>query len=219
MCRVGGVPAFLAVAAVVIVTPGPDFALSLRNALVGGRAAGIATACGVASGQLIWAVAASLGLAALVAASEPVFRVVQLAGAAYLCCLGAQALASALRGTTSHDTPRSAVTPARTARRAGLRQGLVSNLCNPKMAAFFTGLLPQFTGPRADAFLAFLAYGAAFSAMTLAWLTVVAILAAHLHAVLLRDRVRRAVEAATGTLLIALGLRVAAEGPAVTTAD
>ena len=78
------VPAFLAVAIVVILAPGPDFALSLRNTLIGGRASGVATAFGVAAGQLIWAFAASLGLAALVDASEPVFRAVQLAGAGYL---------------------------------------------------------------------------------------------------------------------------------------
>jgi threonine/homoserine/homoserine lactone efflux protein len=205
----GGVPAFLVVAVVVIVTPGPDFALSLRNAVVGGRVAGVATACGVASGQLVWALAASLGLAALVAASEPVFRAVQLGGAAYLCYLGVRALVSALRGAPGPDAGGSRET---SARRVGFRQGLVSNLGNPKMAAFFTGLLPQFAGPEIDAFLVFLAFGAAFSAMTLVWLTIVAALASRLRAVLLRDRIRRAVEAVTGTLLIALGLRVAAEG-------
>ena len=200
--------AFLAVAVVVIVTPGPDFALSLRNTLVGGRASGIATAFGVSVGQLIWAVAASLGLAALIAASEPVFRAVQLVGAGYLCYLGARSLWSAFHGATSDY-------PARTASAGttgiGLRQGLVSNLGNPKMAAFFTGLLPQFADDGAG-FLVFLAFGAAFSAMTLVWLTAVAAVAGRLHVVLRRDRIRRAVEAATGTVLIALGVRVAVEG-------
>jgi len=202
------VPAFLAVAIVVILAPGPDFALSLRNTLTGGRASGVATAWGVAAGQLIWAFAASLGLAALVAASEPLFRAVQLAGAGYLCYLGAKALWSALRGAPTEDPQRTAT--ART-RHVGLRQGLVSNLSNPKMAAFFTGLLPQFAGPEAG-FVAFMAFGAVFSAMTLAWLVVVAAAAGRLHTVLRRDRIRRVIEAITGAVLIALGVRVAVEG-------
>jgi threonine/homoserine/homoserine lactone efflux protein len=202
------VPAFLAVAIVVILAPGPDFALSLRNTLIGGRASGVATAWGVAAGQLIWAFAASLGLAALVAASEPLFRTVALAGASYLCFLGAKSLWSAVRDVPADDPPCTA--SART-RHVGLRQGLVSNLGNPKMAAFFTGLLPQFASPEAG-FVAFMAFGAVFSAMTLVWLVVVAAAAGRLRMVLRRDRVRRAIEAVTGTVLIALGVRVAAEG-------
>jgi threonine/homoserine/homoserine lactone efflux protein len=200
--------AFLAVAAVVIVTPGPDFALSLRNTLVGGRASGIATAWGVAVGQLIWALAASLGLAALVAASDLLFRAVQLVGAGYLCYLGAKSLWSAGRRTPIDEPPRTASAHTR---RVGLRQGLVSNLGNPKMAAFFTGLLPQFAGSEGG-IATFLAFGAVFSAMTLAWLVAVAATAGRLRVVLRRDRIRRAIEAITGTVLIALGVRVAVEG-------
>ena len=203
-------PAFLAVAAIVIVTPGPDFALSLRNTLAGGATSGIATALGVAAGQLVWALAASLGLAALVAASEPVFRAVQLVGAGYLCFLGMQSLWSALRGASRHGPSRPAF--ART-RGAGFRQGLVSNLGNPKMAAFFTGLLPQFAGSDAG-FVVFLALGAVFSTMTLAWLVALATAAGRLRVVLQRDPVRRAIEAVTGTVLIGLGVRVAVEGQA-----
>src|SRR6478736_3829219 len=82
----GALWAFVGVAALVIVTPGPDTALTVRNALIGGRRAGVATA------------AASAGLAALLVASEPAFIAVKLAGAAYLVLLGAQTLLHALRG-------------------------------------------------------------------------------------------------------------------------
>src|SRR5690349_7680319 len=84
--------AFLLVAVVVIVTPGPDSALTIRNTLAGGRRAGVRTALGVACGQASWAVAASLGVAALLVASEPVFVVLKLVGAAYLVWLGIQSL-------------------------------------------------------------------------------------------------------------------------------
>src|SRR5260221_7327139 len=83
--------AFLGISVLVIVTPGPDTAMTIRNALLGGRAGGIATACGVAAGQAIWALATSAGMVALLVASAPVFESVQLAGAAYLIYLGVHA--------------------------------------------------------------------------------------------------------------------------------
>ena len=130
--------AFLGVAVVVIVTPGQDTALTVRNTLAGGRSAGIRTAIGVVSGQAVWALAASAGVAALLVASEPAFLALKLAGAAYLVYLGGQALLAAVRRAPA---------PAHAVRDAGgreLRQGLLSNLGNPKMAVFFSSLLPQF---------------------------------------------------------------------------
>ena len=79
-----------------IVTPGPDTALTIRNTLTGGRGSGIRTALGVATGQAVWTVATSAGIAALLVASEPAFRAVKLAGAAYLIFLGAQTLLRAV---------------------------------------------------------------------------------------------------------------------------
>ena len=134
---------FLFVAAVVIVTPGQDTALTIRNTLAGTRRAGIATAAGVSTGQAVWTLATSVGLAAVIAASEPVFRAVKLAGAAYLVLLGIQSLREAMRRRT-RPTP-DGVAPSVGASRA-FRQGLLSNLGNPKMAVFFTSLLPQFGG-------------------------------------------------------------------------
>jgi threonine/homoserine/homoserine lactone efflux protein len=95
---------FLGVSIVVIVAPGPDTALTIRNTLRGGRAPGIGTALGVATGQLIWAVATSVGLVAVLLASEPVFRAIRLAGAAYLIWLGTQSLRAAVGGGGSKPT-------------------------------------------------------------------------------------------------------------------
>jgi len=136
--------AFVPVAAVVICTPGPDTALTIRNALAGGRAAGILTAAGVAIGQGVWTVAASLGLTGLLRASAPAFLALKVAGAAYLILLGLQSLRAA-RARRGHDAvaaaPRQPMRPVR-----ALRQGLLNDLGNPKMAGFFVGLLPQFAG-------------------------------------------------------------------------
>ena len=155
--------AFLGVSALVIATPGQDTALTIRNTLLGGRRAGVGTAVGVVGGQLVWALATSAGLAALVLASAPLFTAIRLAGAAYLVVLGAQALVAAVRGRAHEDR-----LPCR--RSSAVRQGLLSNLGNPKMAVFFTSLLPQFGA----SFAALALHGVAFAALTLAWLAVVA---------------------------------------------
>ena len=97
--------AFVGVSVIVIVTPGPDTALTVRNSLLGGRRAGVFTALGVISGQACWTLAASAGIAALLVASEPAFVAVKLAGAAYLVFLGAQALAVALRKDAANGGP------------------------------------------------------------------------------------------------------------------
>src|SRR5918995_2583936 len=126
--------AFLGVAAVVICTPGQDTALTIRNALLGGRRSGLATAAGVASGQAVWTLAAAAGLVALLRASQPAFTALRLVGAAYLVLLGLQALLAALARDRSaaHGARSGAARPG-----GSLRQGLVSNLANPKMAIFF----------------------------------------------------------------------------------
>jgi threonine/homoserine/homoserine lactone efflux protein len=90
--------AFLGVAVLVIVTPGPDTAVTVRGTLLGGRRAGVMTASGVVTGQACWTLAASAGITALLVASEPAFLAVKFAGAAYLVYLGVQALAGAVRG-------------------------------------------------------------------------------------------------------------------------
>jgi threonine/homoserine/homoserine lactone efflux protein len=193
---------FVVVAIVVIVTPGPDTALTIRNTLLGGRRPGVATAAGVATGQALWTLATSAGLAALIVASEPVFRAVKLAGAAYLVWLGLSALRDALRG-------RGPVRDARPARVPhAFRQGLLSNLGNPKMAIFFTSLLPQFGG---SSFAALLALGLFFCSMTLTWLTAYAFAVSKVGDLLRRSALRRALDAVVGLVLVALGLRLAAE--------
>jgi threonine/homoserine/homoserine lactone efflux protein len=188
--------AFLALAAVVIVTPGPDTALTIRNTLARGRGEGVRTAFGVASGQAVWTLAASAGIAALVAASHPLFLALRFVGAAYLVYLGVQTL-------RRHEHARTRATPG-----AGYRQGLLSNLGNPKMALFFTSLLPQFAGAHAS-FAALVALGLLFCALTLAWLSAYAVAVAGARGIVMRKR--RLLDVITGTVLVAFGLRLASE--------
>jgi threonine/homoserine/homoserine lactone efflux protein len=203
----GELAAFLGVAAVVICTPGQDTALTIRNALSGGRRGGMATAAGVALGQAGWTVATAAGIASVLSASRPAFVALQLAGAAYLVALGAQSLVSAFRARDPRVDLEAgpSVAPAQ-----ALRQGLLSNLGNPKMAVFFTSLLPQFAPSGALAFPALVGLGLLFCLLTFTWLALYALAVSRARHVLLRDRVRRIVDAVTGTVLIAFGLRLAA---------
>jgi threonine/homoserine/homoserine lactone efflux protein len=197
--ELGQLAAFVGVALIVIVTPGQDTALTIRNTISGGRRGGVLTAFGVISGQLTWAVAASAGLAAVLIASREVFTALKLAGAAYLVFLGVQALLAAIRGRP-HDHPLPQ-------RRGSYRQGFLSNLGNPKMAVFFTSLLPQF----ASSLGGMLSLGVLFACFTLAWLSLYAAAVARAAALLRRSRIRRALDAATGAVLVALGVHLATE--------
>lgn len=201
--------AFLGVATIIIVTPGPDTALVIRNTLLGGRVAGVSAALGIAIGQIIWALTASFGILGVLTASRPLFMALKLAGAAYLVILGAQALREAVRPAIADEAaapiaPGGRLTPLRS-----LRQGLLSNLGNPKMAVFFASLLPQFVPAGAASLTAPVLRGVIFALMTLAWLAAYSVAIARLDA-FLRSR-RRILAGLTGSALIGLGLCIAAE--------
>jgi threonine/homoserine/homoserine lactone efflux protein len=191
---------FIGVVWLILVTPGVDMALVTRNALRGGRAAAVATAFGVNTGVAVWALAAACGLAAAIQASATLFDIVRLGGAAYLIALGIRSLI----GSASAEDPD--LPPARS---GPFRQGVMSNLLNPKMAVLFTSLLPQFVDPRAAALPQFLFLGVVFNVLGVIWLVSFALVVARSRSVLSRPRVRRIQERITGTVLVALGTRVA----------
>lgn len=190
--------AFAGIAAVVIVVPGPDTALTVRNTLVGGRRRGLATALGVSTGLLVWTLAVSAGVATIVTASQPLFDAIRIGGAAYLVWLGLVTL----RGRRpASDKVSQAPT------RSGYRQGMLSNLGNPKIVVFFTSLLPQF----AAGFGSLATLGFLFCAMTLAWLTAYAHVVSRARVTLRRPRAQRVLDVLAGLALAGFGLRLAME--------
>jgi threonine/homoserine/homoserine lactone efflux protein len=201
--------AFVGLSAVVIVTPGQDTALTIRNTLLGGRRAGVATAAGVCGGQTVWTVAASLGLTAILLASETVFVAVRLAGAAYLVYLGAHSLWVATRGSVGPNERGRAPTSLDAGK--ALRQGAISNLGNPKMAIFFSSLLPQFVAPGVSSVGGMLALGLVFVSMTFVWLSLYAMIVERFGGFLRHGPIRRAFDAVTGAILVAFGIRLAVE--------
>lgn len=202
----GDAVAFVGVVAVIVVLPGPDMALVLQNGLAHGRRAAVETAIGINAGLLVWAVAAALGIAALLHASAPAFTVLKLGGAAYLVWLGLHALRAAWRGTADDSSPRR-----RRRTTSPFRQGLLSNLLNPKIALVFTTLIPQFVDPAHPAAAQTLLLASIFIGMGLVWLTSYALLVAKVGALLRRPGIRRVLNALTGTVLTAFGVRLAFE--------
>jgi threonine/homoserine/homoserine lactone efflux protein len=199
---------FVGIAAVVIVVPGPDTAIVTKNALLHGRRAALGTAFGVNTGLAVWTVASALGVASIVRASDTAFTALKLIGAAYLVWLGLQALRAA--GRDAHSNPDPARRTALDGR-GGFRQGLISDLANPKIGAFFTGLLPQFAGAGHSVLIPFLVLGGLFVLMTVVWLSGYALVAVMASAVLRRQRVKATIDRVSGVILIGFGVRLALE--------
>jgi threonine/homoserine/homoserine lactone efflux protein len=200
-----GLPAFLGVAILIIVTPGPDMALVTRNAIAGGRPAALLTAAGIMVGLLAWTAASVAGLAALLATSAGAYRIVTLAGAVYLVYLGIRTLLS-LREADADASPLASA-------RGGtaFRQGLLTNLLNPKIAVLFTSLIPQFVTPGPSATLESVTLAGAFIGLGLVWISGYALVASAAAGWLRRPPIRRAITAVTGAVLVAFGARLATE--------
>ncbi|XIE81044.1 LysE family translocator [Streptomyces sp. SBR177] len=211
--------AFLAAAgvlALLTMVPGPDMAVVTRRAVAAGRRDGLLTVAGITSGLLVWGVLSVAGLAAVLAASATAYTVVKLAGAAYLVFLGVQALRAARRGGPAEPAPARPA-PAHPGPGKGSaappghpwRTGLVSNVLNPKIAVFYTGLLPTLAphglSPHTGMALLVLLH----AVLTVLWLSGYVLLLTKARAFFARAAVRRAMEQITGVVLIGFGLKVA----------
>ena len=200
---------FLVFAAVLVLVPGPDFAVVTKNALAAGRRRGVASACGVASSNAVQGAAAAGGLGAVLMRSQPVFLAIKWAGVAYLLFLGVQALRSAWKGRYAALGADATTTQGRQAM-AGWRQGFLSNITNPKVLVFYVAVLPQFLGP--DVPLAvLLLFALSHAVLSMLYLLVLVGGLSRARLVLSRPRVRRGLDAVTGTLLIGFGARLATE--------
>lgn len=199
----GDLPAFLLVALVVVFTPGPATALVIRNALRGGTHAAWATTAGNSTGIFLWAAASVLGISALVAASEAAFAVLKIVGAVVLVYLGLQAVLRARRGVAFDLDGREALA------RSHYRQGLITSFANPKLAVFFIALFPQFVPDGQPVLPATVLMAAIIVSMDVVWFTVLAVVVSRAQRALLEHGWARRMEAASGSVLMALGVRLA----------
>ncbi|MDP9240618.1 MAG: LysE family translocator [Actinomycetota bacterium] len=201
--------AFAVVAALLTMTPGVDSMLVLRTAAVAGGRTAMLAGFGVITGLLCWGLAAGVGLAAVLAASETAYTVLRLAGAAYLGWLGVRRLIRASRG----PQPATDGVPAATVGRGrAYSQGLVTNLLNPKIGVFYVTLLPQFVIAGQPVLLVTFGLALVHAAEGVLWFVAVSWLAGRIGALLRRRRARRVLDATTGTVFLGFAARLALDG-------
>jgi len=205
----GAVLGFGLVALLLTITPGLDTALVLRAAITRGRREAVATALGVVAGVLAWGAAAAVGVSALLAASTVAYDVLRLVGAGYLVWLGGRILWRLVRrpaeaAAGSSPSPGGAWRSART--------GLLTNLLNPKVGAFYVSVLPQFLPPGTPALGMGVLLALVHAALSLVWFAVLVLGAVAARRWLQRPGVSRTVEGVTGVALLGLGLRLALPG-------
>lgn len=186
-------------------------ALVLRNGIRGGVRTAWWTGLGCCAGIAVYAAASAVGLAAVLAASATAFTIIKFAGAAYLIYLGVTVLVRSGKAepATGAKDAASVREPPAIGRKQAFRQGLMSNLLNPKIALIFLTLIPQFVSAGEEPFAATAVLATAFLGMAVLWWRIFSLAVGLLGNVMAREKVRVAVERVTGVVLIALGVRVA----------
>ena len=202
--------AYLAVAALLIMTPGPDMALVTRNALLAGRRAASFTTFGIGAGSVIWALASVFGIAVLLEKSVDAFTIFKFVGAAYLGYLGLRSLIASLRGSKQATATTPAMQGTHVSTWIAFRQGFLGNLLNPKAGVIFATIFPQFITP-GDPPLRLMLMLLAYEAIILSWLQLYGYLVSRAGQSRFGNRVRTFLQGVTGVVLLALGIRLAFE--------
>jgi threonine/homoserine/homoserine lactone efflux protein len=199
---------FLVFAVILVLVPGPDFAVVTKNTLAGGRHRGWWSAIGVASSNCVQGAAAAAGLSAIIVRSQPVFHAIKWAGVAYLLYLAFQALRSAWRGDYSPATGDGE--PSTREAIGGWRQGFLSNITNPKVLVFYLAVLPQFLDAHSSVGVLLL-YAFSHATLSLTYLLTLVTFLHRVRRVIERRRVRRSLDTVTGTVLLGFSAKLATE--------
>ena len=204
--------AYTALVALLTVTPGADTFLVLKNVLSGGRGSGVATAAGACCGVFVHAAFSALGVSVVLMRSAELFHAVKLAGAAYLVWLGLRALWATLhfRDDGADVCLEGRGGKARSALRS-YREGLVTNVLNPKVAVFYLAVLPQFVQPGDPVLLKSWMLAGIHATLGIVWLAGLSCAFDRARSVLLGRRARRTLEGVSGMVLMAFGIGLAVE--------
>jgi threonine/homoserine/homoserine lactone efflux protein len=205
---------FALVAGLLTIVPGLDTALVLRSTVTRSRGHGFAALLGIQAGTLVWGAAAAGGAAALLAASQTAYRVLTLAGAAYLVWLGASMLWASFRRRRDAGAEPDVPLPTGGGRWRDLGMGLTTNLMNPKVGVFYVAAIPQFTPNGVNPLLMGVLLALVHCVLGSAWLSMVVLGAGHLGPRLRRSNAVRWVDRVTGGFLVLLGVRLAASARA-----
>src|SRR5918996_575922 len=198
----GQIAAFTVAATLVTLSPGADMALVARRAVTDGWRRASVTSAGIVTGLLVHATASAVGISAILVRSATAFTVLKVVGAAYLVVLGVLTLRAAGRAA---ERPVEARAPR--SGRTSFAQGFLNNVLNPKPALFYLAFVPQFVEPGDPAVTLISILVAIHIAMGVVWLVLWAWLVDRASAVL-APRWRATLERVTGTVLVALGLRL-----------
>lgn len=201
--------AFIAVAALLTITPGADTLLVVRNTLRGGRPDGWTTILGIASGCTLHATFSAIGISVILATSAVAFHAVKLAGAAYLVWLGVQSIRGARRTAAAHAPDRGATPAVR--RRRSYAEGFITNILNPKVAVFYLAFLPQFMSPDDPVLAKSLFLASLHILMGVAWLGGVTVAVSKGRRWMEQPGMRADLARVTGAALVAMGVRLALE--------
>lgn len=188
-----------------VMSPGPDFAMVLRNSLVYSRRVGILAAVGLGAGILLHVTYSLLGIGLIISQSIMLFNVIKLIGAAYLIYMGVKALFAEKTEDKSLDVKEDT---SDISNFEAIRMGFLTNALNPKATLFFLALFTQVINPETALGVKVL-YGLEMSVATFAWFAFVALILTHRHINKLFSRVRHYLDKAFGAILIALGIKVA----------
>jgi threonine/homoserine/homoserine lactone efflux protein len=199
---------FAVVAGLLTIIPGLDTALVLRAAITQGRRPAFATALGINTGALAWGAGAAVGVSALLTASAVAYTCVRIAGAGYMMWLGGKMLRSALRKDTKSDD---AVAPAEREPASAWRswqRGLLTNLLNPKIGAFYIAVLPQFIPAHSPHLAMGLLLAAVHDIEGMVWFAALILGAQSIRRWLGRRPARRTIDATTGVVLVGFGVKL-----------
>ncbi len=202
---------FAVVAGLLTLVPGIDTALVLRSSITRTRGYAFSTALGISTGAMIWGVAAAVGVSALLAASELAYRVLTLAGAAYMVWLGVSLLWKSRAKAGTAATPAEVAAPAANGQLVrGWATGAGTNLLNPKVGVFYIATIPQFIPAGTSPLLVGVVLAGVHCLLTMAWFTLLIFGSQFASKWLKGPRSIKVVDRITGTVLVGFGLKLAA---------
>ncbi|MFF4414568.1 LysE family translocator [Streptosporangium sp. NPDC001559] len=211
MDLLSSLPAFVLAVMLISASPGPAMALILRRSALHGFSGAVPTVLGLEAGLYAWALLAATGLTALVAASEVAYLILRVVGGGFLLYLGFKAWRTAWRGVPAEETAGEPEPGSSPSWWKAFGEGAVVMLANPKIAAFMIAFYPQFVPADRPLFATTSLLAAVQVAIEIVLYLALAAVVGRAGAWFRRPAIRRGLEAVSGTILIALGLRMAVE--------